>query len=196
MLFCVPLLAYAAFAGYAGYRLSAAKHRLTSVHPPVNYIGDGTFSDSGEDAGIYRFAIDLGVVATDDGPLGEFRMSGLPRAHFVIFLKVDTDDVTSRYRNVHAEWESSIFYVTVKSGDQIVARAHGPLSEWTLTSGTMLYHLDAVFDASIDATYDVTAKLDSSVQNFPAHQLLLLGGGWKDQATSRLHFRTEYPGRG
>ena len=151
------------------------------------------FEDAGERAGIYRFSVDLGSLPTSKPYSRTFHLSGLPRANFVPYLIVEDASIQNRVDHVYSDWESSACTIAVHCGGDLVVEQQAPLTDWIVCSGRMLYHLDLNFDASLEARYDLTISLDSSVTEFPTHKLVLLGGGWQDYATNHLHFPDDYP---
>ena len=179
---------------YVVWQYYAAINRLSSVHKPVHYAGDGLFHDAGKSAGIYRFSLSFGDISADGGTY-RFDASELPRANFVIFLDIRSDDAWARYDGGHNEWEESFASVTVSADGREVAVAAGKLKNWIVTNaaneGGQFYVMDGNFDASPGTKYQIEAYLEP-VGKMPVAKLVMSGGGWKDPATNKLHFPEEY----
>lgn len=197
ILICAGLAFLAWYTGvqYVVSQYEAAIDRLASVHPPVHYVGDGVFHDAGESAGTYRFTLDLGRIPASHPTTYRFAASGLPRANFVIFLDIRSDDAWARYRDGQNAWEESFVFVAVYAEGKRVATAEGKLKDWIVTNaandGGQFYVLDGNFDAVTDSAYQIDVRINP-VSNMPIAKLVISGGGWQDSATNRLHFPNEF----
>ena len=199
LLFVISVVVLVAVIGcaailYAVWHYYSVTDRLASVHPPVHYVGDGEFHDAGESAGIYRFTVDFGDIPAPSRATHRFAASGLPRANFIIFLDVRSDDGWARYHGGHNDWEESFVSVTVSADGEPVATAEGKLKDWIVTNaaneGGQFYVMDGDFDAVTTTTYQIDATIDP-VAEMPIARLVISGGGWQDVDTNRLHFPDE-----
>ena len=170
--------------------MRAAKTR----HPPVSYRGDGKFVDTGPEAGIDRFVVDLGDVdLTSDGRYS-CELRGLPKAHFVAHLRVATPLVYSRADRPQTGWGLTKVQLQLHETDELVFDVNRPLNEW-IWSGpidsqySMLYLLDGGFDASPNTTFRLVVTISNAAAVAPKARLVVTGGGWQDYMTNELYRR-------
>jgi hypothetical protein len=84
----------------------------------------------GTQAGIHRFVVDLGDVdLTSDGRYS-FELRGLPKAHFVPYLRVSTPLVYSRADRPQTGWGLTTVQLQLHETDELVFDENRPLSGW------------------------------------------------------------------
>jgi hypothetical protein len=172
--------------GYS--RIRAAKTR----HAPVDYRGDGTFIDTGPDAGIHRFVVDLGSIDLASDGRHAFELRGLPVVHFVPYIVVSTPLVLNDSDRPQRGWGLTSARLQLFDADELMVDVNAPLNEW-IWSGpigsdrSMLYLLDGSFNASPSQTFHLVATISNTVLDAPPARLVVTGGGWQDHMTNDLH---------
>jgi hypothetical protein len=170
-------------------------------HPPVEYRGDGRFFDTGWDAGIHRFVVDLGSIDLATDGQYTFELQGLPVVHFVPYIVVSTPLVLNNSDRPQKGWVLTSARVQLSHADKPMVDLNAPLNEWIWSGNigsdsSMLYLRDGCFDASPSRTVRLVITISNAAADAPPARLIVTGGGWQDYMTNELHGRTLDKGMG
>lgn len=103
-------------------------------HAPF-YTGDGHFTDNGFMAYSRQFVIDLGPVDLSQTGTYNYILSGLPRAEFVVSIRVVEE--TKNTFNGTRDYPAVVRITLQNEGEETVVDEKAPLNSWTRSYGTL-----------------------------------------------------------